>query len=133
MRQELLVIDKGLTFTLYDIAKRYDKDHRILMKQFNEDIALLTAESKKSVWFNTVPVTIDGTTISTHEVNVETAIWLAAKFSSEFRSQIIDYAFEKLEKIDTKTPLSKPLKSKTETMVTQAKLVITIEIKTGEI
>ena len=95
---ELAVADRGITFTLYDLAKRFDKDHSKALKAFAKDISNLRPDQ-----FDARQIverefkTESGNIYKTYEVDVKTAVWFSARYDPSLRMDIVNYAFEKLE------------------------------------
>jgi hypothetical protein len=92
-----------IELTLYDIAKRFKRDHSKMIKSFEEDVNKLTPAERTSLNFGEMIIdTKRGkgakVKIATYTMNVKTAVWFAARFDASLRLKIVDYAFKQLEK-----------------------------------
>jgi hypothetical protein len=100
---EQFLADQGITMTLKDIADKYGKRHSDLKATFNLAISKLSEENIGYV--TVVPKKIQRETgkgkietINTFTLDLRTMLWLMTKFDENMRMNVINFAFEKLEK-----------------------------------
>jgi len=100
---EQFLQNTNMTITLKEIADKYGKENSKLVKSFEQQIGNLTDDRFESFdfWVDTV-ATQTGTgriqNLKTYSMNVKTMVWFVAKFDANLRADVINYAFEKLEK-----------------------------------
>jgi hypothetical protein len=100
---EQFLANQNISMTLKDIADRYGKRHNDLKATFNLAISKLSEENIGYV--QVVPKKISIETgkgkieeINTFSLDLRTMLWLMTKFDENMRMNVINYAFEKLEK-----------------------------------
>jgi len=92
-----------IELTLYDIAKKFGRDHSKMVKAFEEDIKKLTPGELSTLQIGEMIIdTKRGkgakVKIATYKVDVKTAVWFAARFDPSLRLKVVNYAFKQLEK-----------------------------------
>jgi len=100
--QEIALLDKDLNFTLYELSKKYNRDHSKMVRQFESDINKLKPHKQSTLHFGERKITIKtgkntNQTIKTYSMDIKTAVWFSARFDPSLRVNVVNYAFTKIE------------------------------------
>jgi len=104
---EQFLANSNLRINLKEVADKYGKEHGRLVKSFELEISKLNDENYKTFNFAVASVSTANKSnsskarvqvLKTYEMDIKTLVWFIAKFDANLRANIINYAFEKLEK-----------------------------------
>jgi hypothetical protein len=103
---EQFLANQNITMTLKEIADKYGKRHNDLKATFNLAVSKLSEENISYVQVVPVKVIVEKNngakeTINSFTLDLRTMLWLMTKFDENMRMNVINFAFEKLEREKT--------------------------------
>jgi hypothetical protein len=99
---EQFLANQNITMTLKDVADKYNVEHKNATRDFKKMVTSLSDDELDTLNFElTSYIDNSNRKQSTFTLDLKTMLWFMTKFDHSLRLQVINFAFEKLEKEKT--------------------------------